>query len=130
MSSTLRKIYAYKISDNFMLIYPLYAVMFEARGGLDTFQISTLFIIWVVASMALEVPTGALADRYSRRNLLVIGECIRSLGYLSWLVWPTYLGFALGFVLWGAGEALDSGTSRRWFTMSLRRPELNVATPK
>jgi MFS family permease len=93
-----------------MLIYPLYAVMFAARGGLDTFQISTLFIIWVVASMVVEVPTGALADRYSRRNLLVIGECIRSLGYLSWLVWPTYWGYVLGFVLWGVGGTFDSGT--------------------
>jgi MFS family permease len=106
----LRKIYLYRILDNFMLIYPLYAVMFAQRGGLDTFQISMLFIIWVLASMAAEVPTGALADRYSRRNLLVIGECIRSIGYLSWLVWPTYMGFALGFVLWGVGGALDSGT--------------------
>src|SRR5262249_44564357 len=107
---TLRKIYLYKIFDNFMLIYALYAVMFAQRGGLDTFQISVLFIIWTATGIVFEVPTGALADKYSRRGILAMGEIIRGLGYVTWLVWPTFWGFAIGFVGWGIGESLDSGT--------------------
>jgi MFS family permease len=110
MRQTLRKIYLYKIFDYFMLIYALYAVMFVQRGGLDTFQISTLFIIWTATGIVFEVPTGALADKYSRRTVLAVGQVIRGLGFLLWLAWPTYWGFALGFVLWGIGESLDSGT--------------------
>jgi len=93
-----------------MLLYPLYNVMFAQRGGLDTFQISTLLIIWAAGSLLFEVPTGVLADRYSRRTLLAIGQLIRGAGYALWLVRPTYWGFALGLVMWGIGEALDSGT--------------------
>jgi MFS family permease len=85
-------------------------VMFEQRGGLDTFQISLLFIIWTTAGIIFEVPTGALADRYSRRGLLAIGQIIRGCGYLAWMMWPSFWGFALGFVGWGIGESLDSGT--------------------
>jgi MFS family permease len=110
MITTLRKIYAYKILDNFMPIYALYAVMFAQRGGLDTLQISTLFIIWTASGLVFEVPTGALADRYTRKNLLAVGQCIRGFGYVLWLVWPSYWGFAIGFVCWGIGESLDSGT--------------------
>lgn len=110
MKATLRKIYLYKIFDNFMLIYALYAVMFAQRGGLDTFQISLLFIIWTATGILFEVPTGALADKYSRRRILAIGQIIRGFGYVAWLVWPTFWGFALGFVAWGIGGSLDSGT--------------------
>ncbi len=108
--NTIRKIYWYRIFNDFMLIYPLYNVMFAQRGHLDTFQISTLLIIWSAGSLLFELPTGVLADRYSRRTLLAVGQLIRGAGYALWLVWPSYAGFAIGLVLWGIGEALDSGT--------------------
>jgi MFS family permease len=108
--STIRKIYWYRIFNDFMLIYPLYSVMFAQRGHLDTFQISTLLIIWAAGSLLFELPTGVLADRYSRRTLLAVGQLIRGAGYALWLVWPSYIGFAIGLIMWGIGGALDSGT--------------------
>ncbi|TQS39838.1 MFS transporter [Cryptosporangium phraense] len=73
-------------------------------------QISLLFGIWSLTGFVLEVPSGALADRVPRRHLLVVAEVIRALGFACWLLWPTFTGFALGFVLWGVNGALSSGT--------------------
>jgi len=56
------------------------------------------------------VPSGAWADTYSRRKLLVLGALISSLGYAAWITLPSFTGFALGFVLWGTSSALISGT--------------------
>lgn len=89
-------------------IYPLYAVMF-GEHGISPFELSLLFVIWAFVGLVTEVPSGALADRYSRRWLMVIGLMFKSLGYLSWYVWQDFAGFALGFVLWGFGSALRSG---------------------
>jgi MFS transporter len=67
-------------------------------------------VIWSVVSFAFEVPSGALADAWSRRGLYAIGETLTAAGYALWLIWPAYPGFALGFVLWGLGGALSSGS--------------------
>ncbi len=63
-----------------------------------------------MVSFAFEVPSGALADAWSRRGLYAIGEVLTAAGYALWLIWPAFPGFALGFVLWGLGGALCSGT--------------------
>lgn len=90
-------------------LYPLYALLF-ADSGLTGGQIASLFVLWSAASLALEVPTGALADVVSRRALLFAGGLLHALGFGLWVFAPGYWIFALGFVLWAAGSALQSGT--------------------
>ena len=91
-----------------MPLYPVYALLF-AGTGLTTAQVSTLFALWSVVAFASEVPSGALADAWSRRRLYALGELLSAAGYACWLLWPSYPGFALGFVLWGVGGSLGSG---------------------
>ena len=67
-------------------------------------------MIWSVTSFVLEVPSGALADRMSRRNLLAVGSFVIAAGFGAWTLFPSYAGFAAGFLLWGIGGALHSGT--------------------
>jgi predicted MFS family arabinose efflux permease len=92
-----------------VLLYPVYALLFADRG-LSTAELSTLFAVWSVVSFLAEIPSGALADTWSRRKLYALGEWLTAAGYAVWIVWPAYPGFALGFVLWGVGGALGSGT--------------------
>ncbi|GIE29857.1 MFS transporter [Actinoplanes italicus] len=92
-----------------VLLYPVYALLF-ADAGLTTGEISSLFAIWSVVSFACEIPAGALADTWSRKRLYALGELITAAGYGVWLIWPSYPGFAAGFVLWGIGGAFVSGT--------------------
>jgi hypothetical protein len=67
-------------------------------------------VVWSTTSLLLEIPSGAWADAYSRRWLLAGGAVLRGIGFAVWTVWPTYLGFAIGFVLWGIRSATSSGT--------------------
>jgi MFS family permease len=55
------------------------------------------------------VPSGALADRFSRRGCLVVAGASQAAGYAVWTVWPSFAGFAVGFALWSLGGALASG---------------------
>ena len=89
-------------------IYPLYAVLF-ADSGLSGEQISLLFLIWSVVGIAAEVPSGALADRFSRRWCLSAAGIFQAGAYVVWLLRPEFAGFAIGFVVWGLGGALISG---------------------
>jgi len=86
----------------------LYALFF-ADTGLSDVEISALFAIWSTVGVVAEVPTGALADRFSRRGALVAAGVCQALGYVLWTTLPGFAAFAVGFVLWGLGGALGSG---------------------
>ncbi|NUP23827.1 MAG: MFS transporter [Streptomyces sp.] len=101
-------LYGYSFLDDFVLLYPVYALLF-ADTGLSLWQISSLFALWSITGVVLEVPSGAWADAVSRRRLLWIGPLLTAVGFALWVAVPSYGAFAVGFVLWGAGGALGSG---------------------
>jgi MFS family permease len=101
-------LYVYTFLGEFILLYPVYTLLF-ADAGLSVAEISSLFVIWSVTGIVLEVPSGAWADAVSRRLLLCLGPLLAGLGFALWVLFPSYWAFALGFVLWGAEGALVSG---------------------
>ncbi len=98
----------YLFLDDFVLLYPVYTLLFSDEG-LTVWQISSLFVIWSMSSLLLEVPSGAWADAVSRRRLLVAGPLLTAVAFGLWIAAPGFWVFALGFVLWGLKSALTSG---------------------
>jgi MFS family permease len=92
-----------------VLYFPVYALLF-ADSGLSATGISSLLVLWSVTAFVLEIPSGAWADAFSRRWLLAGGGVLRAIGFAGWTLWPTYVGFAIGFLLWGIRSATSSGT--------------------
>lgn len=72
-------------------------------------EVSVLFAIWTIAALLFELPTGLIADKYPRKYILICGELVNAGAFLVWLFMPTFLGYAVGFILWGAAYALKSG---------------------
>ncbi|MFF0448928.1 MFS transporter [Streptomyces sp. NPDC004609] len=103
-----RRLLAYSGLKDLILLYPVYALLF-AEHGLTTAEISSLFALWSVTGLVVEVPSGAWADLVSRRLLIVVGPLLKAVGCALWVLTPSYGTFALGFVLWGTGSALRSG---------------------
>ena len=90
--------------------YPLYALLF-LDTGLSNAQISALFAVWSITSLLTEVPAGALADRWSRRGVVVLAGVLQAAAFVIWTAAPQTWAFALGFVVWGVSGALVSGAS-------------------
>jgi MFS family permease len=105
----LARVYAFRFLDGFVLIYPIYTVMFAARG-LSPSQIAATLMAWSVTGFLLQIPMGVLADRFSRRWLLCLGQVLRAVGFLIWILRPDFNGFLIGMVLWGLKSALTNGT--------------------
>jgi MFS family permease len=101
-------LYAYLFLDDFVLLYPVYTLLFS-DAGLSVWQISSLFVIWSVSTIVFEVPSGAWADATSRRRLLIVGPLLTAVAFTVWVAYPSFWVFALGFVLWGLKSALTSG---------------------
>lgn len=89
-------------------LYPLYALLFVDHG-LTEAEISALFALWSAVGIVAEVPSGAVADRWSRRGCLVAGGVLHAAAFAVWMLAPTFGGFAAGFAVWSIGGALVSG---------------------
>jgi MFS family permease len=101
-------------------LYPVYAVLFT-ETGLSAAQISSLFAIWSATEFVVEVPSGVWADIFSRRKLLTIAPVLAGGCFALWTFFPSYLSFAAGFVLWGTGSAMQSGTQQALVYTELKR---------
>jgi MFS family permease len=107
----LRYYYLTTFCYDFVFAYAIYTVFFSLRG-MTVLQISLLLSWWALAAMALEIPTGALADSWRRKNMLALAPIFKSLCFLTWfLAGGSFYLFALGFLLWAAGSTFSSGTS-------------------
>ncbi|OLT40982.1 hypothetical protein BJF86_03980 [Serinicoccus sp. CNJ-927] len=69
-----------------------------------------LLAAWSVSAFVLEIPSGAWADLLDRRRMLLASGLVYVSAFAVWMVWPTFWGFLLGFLLWSCSDALHSGT--------------------
>ena len=102
--------YAHHLLGETVLIYPVAAIMM-GEHGVQPFDLSLLFALWSLAVVVAEVPTGALADRVSRRRLLIVSRFVKGCCFLTWFVFPGFWGYLAGFVCWGVASTLRSGTA-------------------
>jgi MFS family permease len=100
---------AFQFFRDFILVYAVDKLFFLERG-LELRQIAILLVIWSVMAIILEVPSGALADRWSRKNMLILSGVADSLGFAIWLFSPSFWLFLLGFVFLTIGGTFTSGT--------------------
>lgn len=101
--------YAFQFFFDFVFIYAVEKLFFLDRG-LDLAQIAVLLFLWSAMSIILEVPSGAIADRWSRRKMLIVSGVFFAAGYVTWVFSHSFLLFLLGFFFRTLGSTASSGT--------------------
>ena len=81
-------LYGYAFLDDFVLLYPVYALLFSDTG-LTVWQISSLFCLWSLTGVLLEIPSGAWADAVSRRLLLCLAPLVTAVAFAGWVLVPS-----------------------------------------
>ncbi len=109
----------YKGLKDLILIYPVYTLFFEA-AGLPLHKISLLLALWSFPVVLLEVPSGVLADRWSRKSMILLSCLLKAVCFLFWAVNPSFFYFAFGFLCWGVSEAFSSGAEEALLFDSLK----------
>jgi MFS family permease len=102
-------LYAYKFVSECLPIYAFYTLLFLERG-VSVGGVAVLVALWSVFSIAFELPSGVLADRWSRRNMLALAALLQGLCFVVWFFAHSFLLFALGFLFWAISGAFSSGT--------------------
>lgn len=105
---SIRFIFLLNFAWSFLVIQAI-MVPFYSSKGLSAQQIISIATIFSVTLLLLDVPTGYLADMFSRRAALIAAGLFKGLGGTVLLAWQTYPGFIAAFVLIGIGNSLFSG---------------------
>ena len=126
----------FRVLFNARFYYPVFAILFF-DFGLSPLQFYLLNgVVWTLASILLEVPSGALADRFGRKSLLVASACLMVAEMAVFCLTPRGGGahvFALFFlnrILSGAAEAAASGADEALAYDSIRPEDRETVWPR
>ena len=107
MKKLLFSLYGFAFFNKFLLLTPVYAI-FMLENGLTDLQLSTMFIISSVATILGQMPITFITNRVGQRWAMIVGQILKIIAILLWLIYPTYMGFVLGMVLWGVQAGFRS----------------------
>ena len=105
----IRLFYIFQFFFDFIFIYAV-EKLFMLNRGLNLSQIGILLFLWSIMSLLLEVPTGALADHWSRKKMLILSGVFFSICYATWAFSSSFWLFLLGFLFRTLGGTFASGT--------------------
>lgn len=101
--------------------------LYEATvAGLTPVQLILVGTALEVSAFVFEVPTGIVADVYSRRLSIVIGYVLMGLGFLIEGFFPAFLPILLAQAVWGLGYTFTSGATQAWITDEVGEEDANV----
>ena len=89
----------------------------------DPFRLATLLVALEITTFIFEVPTGIIADSFSRKWSIVVGYLIWGGGFLLQALVPVYEITLLSQAIWGLGFTFVSGAPEAWLVDELGQDE-------
>ncbi len=82
--------------------------------GLNPLQLVLVGTLLEVVSFLFEVPTGIVADLYSRKLSVILGVFLIGIGFTLEGSIPTFAAVLLAQIIWGIGFTFVSGAREAW----------------
>jgi len=98
----------------FALVFTVNMVYQVEVIGLSPLQLVLVGTTLEAAVFLFEIPTGIVADLYSRRLSIIIGMVLIGAGFAVEGLVPRFTAVLLGQVLWGLGYTFTSGATEAW----------------
>lgn len=108
MKRNILALYIIKLSKWFTLVMPI-IVLFYEKHGLGLQDVFILKSVYSIAAVALEIPSGYLADVWGRRKCLISGCLLFFGGYVCYSFTSTFEAFLVAELLLGIGQTLVNG---------------------
>jgi predicted MFS family arabinose efflux permease len=96
------------------LIIGLVTLLMLERG-LSVSQVAAAIATQGIVLLALELPTGGLADALGRRPVLIVAAGLGIVAAVVFVLAPSFWIFVLAWALQGVYRALDSGPLEAWY---------------
>src|SRR3954453_13190259 len=100
----------------FALFFTVQLIYQVTVVGLNPFQMVLVGTVLEITCFSFEVPTGIVADVYSRRLSILIGVALIGCAYILEGAIPQFWAALGGQVFWGVGYTFTSGAIQAWIT--------------
>lgn len=93
---------------------------------LNALQLVLVGTVLETACFVLEIPTGVVADLYSRRRSILIGVFLYGIGFILEGSLPWFGTVLLAQVVWGCGDTFISGALEAWIASEERKRSMDT----
>jgi DHA3 family tetracycline resistance protein-like MFS transporter len=118
---------SFLISFFFSMIFVVMSFYEATVAGLTGLQLVLVGTTLEVVILLFEVPTGIVADAYSRRLSIVIGYAIIGAAFIIEGLFPFFGAILLASGLWGLGYTFTSGATQAWLSDEIGEEAANRA---
>jgi len=91
-----------------------FGVVWMLQQGITLAEVGVVQAVIFLSTFLLEVPTGVIADKFGRKNSLIMGTLTHTLGLVLFLSSDSFFGFLLSAVCTGAAWAFISGAEEAY----------------
>jgi MFS family permease len=105
----IKKLYLFKFLRSLHFFAGVLIPFFTVWGGISYFQVMLLQSWFVFWEMLLEIPTGAIADKFGRKFSVALGTFVNVLAVIMYAIKPNFYFFLAAEFLWALALALISG---------------------
>ena len=111
----------------FTIITTLNSVYQLEAAHLNPLQLVLVGTVLETTCFLTQVPTGALADVYSRRLAVIIGVFLIGAGFIVEGAIPHFETILLAQVIWGVGATFTDGADSAWITDEIGEEQVGKA---
>ncbi|QED47967.1 MFS transporter [Cytobacillus dafuensis] len=109
----------------FQVIFTVNAIYFVTVAGLNPLQLVLIGTIMEISVLVFEIPTGVIADHFSRKWSIVIGTVILGCAHLLEGSIPLFLSIGAAYAIWGLGYTFFSGAEEAWIADEVQGKDLD-----
>ena len=109
----------------FPMIFVAFSLYQITAAGLTPLQLVLIGTTLEVAAFIFEIPTGIIADVYSRKLSVIIGYILMGLGFLMMGFFPSFWPILIAQVIWGLGYTFTSGAEEAWISDEIGEENAN-----
>ncbi|MBA4179945.1 MAG: hypothetical protein C0506_05085 [Anaerolinea sp.] len=115
-----RLLYAYWFMRDFQLWIPVWIVFLTIEKGFSLTQVTLAEGLFLVGVICLEVPTGAVADKWGRSRSMALGALCLGGAVLIFAFTESFALLVASFLLWSVAQTLMSGADMALLFDTLR----------
>jgi MFS family permease len=108
LQRNINALYVIKVSKWFNLVMPI-VVLFYKGQGMGMHEVFILKAVYSIAIVALEIPSGYMADIWGKKKTLLFGSILVALGFSVYSVSYGFMAFVFAEIVLGAGQSFISG---------------------
>ncbi len=111
----------------YTVVFTIASVYRVTTVGLSPLQLVLVGTALEAAVFLFEIPTGVVADLYSRRLSIVVGFTIIGIAFIIQGSIPLFLSILLTEALWGVGYTFTSGAQEAWIADEIGQARAGIA---